>query len=65
MFNVLYRNHDRESEEAEKFLRKNKIPYESVERPVELPELLSKDGDYVGLESIKGYVNLLVSERKI
>jgi len=59
-FLCLYKNDNEESLEVEKLLKENKIPYEPVERPVEHPELLSKDGDYVGLESIRGYINLLM-----
>lgn len=63
MILVLYRNHDKQSKDAEKILKENEIPYESVERPVELPELISEDGDYVGLDSIKGYINLIKSRK--
>lgn len=59
---VLYTNDTKESREVEELLKENNIYYEPVERPVDHPELLSKEGDFVGSDSIRGYVNLLLSE---
>ena len=61
MMLVLFKNSSGESTKIERILKKSGISYKSVSRSVVTPELISKEGVFVGIENIAGYAKRLSS----